>query len=79
MSTAPAEAGVQLGTVANVAIRFVTPDVPFGPRPPPGWSMGLGLRTTILFPREGGDPDWAPAFAGEQGRTGFGLCREQGR
>ena len=20
-----------------------------------------------LFPREGGDPDWAPAFAGEKG------------
>ena len=20
-----------------------------------------------MFPREGGDPDWAPAFAGEQG------------
>jgi len=23
---------------------------------------------TCLFPREGGDPDWTPAFAGEQGR-----------
>ncbi len=23
-----------------------------------------------LFPREGGDPVWAPAFAGEQGEEG---------
>ena len=25
------------------------------------------LHTASVFPREGGDPDWAPAFAGEQG------------
>ena len=27
-----------------------------------------GVVVSILFPREGGDPDWAPAFAGAQGR-----------
>ena len=26
-----------------------------------------------MFPREGGDPDWAPAFAGEQGRMRSGI------
>ena len=25
------------------------------------------IRQQTAFPREGGDPDWAPAFAGEQG------------
>jgi len=24
-----------------------------------------------MFPREGGDPDWAPAFAGEQEAEGL--------
>jgi len=28
---------------------------------------GIPIRQQELFPREGGDPDWAPAFAGEQG------------
>jgi len=32
----------------------------------PDWLGGHLLRAP-LFPREGGDPDWAPAFAGEQG------------
>ena len=28
-----------------------------------------------MFPRKGGDPDWAPAFAGEQGSRGcFHVC-----
>jgi hypothetical protein len=28
------------------------------------------INQARLFPREGGDPDWAPAFAGEQGGEG---------
>ena len=28
-----------------------------------------------MFPREGGDPDWAPAFAGEQGGGRYRLGR----
>jgi len=36
----------------------------------PAWLHGHLLRAR-LFPREGGDPDWAPAFAGEQGRGGL--------
>ena len=29
-----------------------------------------------MFPREGGDPDWAPAFAGEQeGTSSSGMVR----
>ena len=35
--TTPAEAGVQLGDVANRAVRIVTATFPFGPRPSPGW------------------------------------------
>ena len=27
----------------------------------------IPIRQQDVFPREGGDPDWAPAFAGEQG------------
>jgi hypothetical protein len=27
-----------------------------------------------MFPREGGDPDWAPAFAGEQGSARPDHC-----
>ncbi|TXC72193.1 hydroxymethylpyrimidine/phosphomethylpyrimidine kinase [Sphingomonas ginsenosidivorax] len=30
-------------------------------------------RLAALSPREGGDPDWAPAFAGEQRRTGLPI------
>ena len=32
------------------------------------WLTAAGHPTSAeLFPREGGDPGWAPAFAGEQG------------
>ena len=64
----PAEAGAQLGDVANGAWSSIIATFPPGPRPSPGWcSWEEWLPSITLFPREGGDPDWAPAFAGEQG------------
>jgi hypothetical protein len=33
---------------------------------PPEQSAVIPLRNGTLFPREGGGPDWAPAFEGEQ-------------
>ncbi len=35
-----------------------------------GGTEGAALCIRSLFSREGGSPDWAPAFAGEQGRAG---------
>ncbi len=31
--------------------------------------MWLADVSSQVFPRKGGDPDWAPAFAGEQGQA----------
>ncbi len=36
-STTPAQAGAQLGNVANEGLRFITLAFPPGPRPAPGW------------------------------------------
>ncbi|VXD02968.1 hypothetical protein SPHINGOT1_40103 [Sphingomonas sp. T1] len=35
--TTPAEAGAQVGDVADRGLRFVTATFPTGPRPSPGW------------------------------------------
>jgi len=36
------------------------------------------IRQQDVFPREGGDPDWAPAFAGGQG-SGSRPAKERAR
>jgi hypothetical protein len=73
----PAEAGAQLGDVANEGQRCVIATFPTGPRPSPGWGIWFSLASPhVPFPRERGGPgativtlldSWAPAFAGERG------------
>ena len=36
-------------------------------KPSPPKHAAASKRSDAMFPREGGDPVWAPAFAGEQG------------
>ncbi len=51
----PAEAGAQLGDVANEGQRSVIATFPTGPRPSPGWGIWFALASPrIAFPREGG-------------------------
>ncbi len=69
-STSPAEAGVQLGDVADGGRRFVIATLQTGPRPSPGWWRG-GVVCLPCLTREEHKPGIAlvscsPAKAGAQ-------------
>ena len=51
------------GPIGQVAVTARSPPLPSSPNWAPA---SAGVVNLTMFPREGGDPVWAPAFAGEQ-------------
>ncbi len=68
--------GSRWGGRCDDALSFVTVAPQLGPGLRRGgreeWGSSDRWPNVELFPREGGDPVWAPAFAGEQGAAAYG-------